>query len=939
MEHITILSIEVINFMCHSNLKINFEKMVTCIGGRNGSGKSAVMLALGALFGQTARELDRGSSFRNLIKTGTNQAIIRVKINNHKKYKKEKYGDFILIEKKIRESYSKITVSNHLGKIFNLKKNELEMIAETYSLKFDNPLNFLTQEASKKFLNVNSAKDLYDFYYVGTEFKNIDQDLEQSNCVLDELNEKMKEATEQLNLIDITLSGYLSELKYLEYDPDANLKKLENEEKWLSIEKDQNKIQTFQEEIRTIQNEIASIEAQRAIQTTILDKVFVEKNVEDQEEEKSRLEIQHHALLKEIEEYEREKVSIEQTISQIKFKNNTDDLNKQISSINESLQNKKEQLIRLEAIKDKAFEKMQSENQENQAKSERIYNYKKQIEYLKQNAFDSFKSKEADNVKKIRQEIAKSTFRDEIIGPLHEYISLKEHKWYKVVSIIFRKSLNNFIVFNNEDKITLYGIFNKLHLDYSVSQMRTKRAYSSLKVNPEFPTLLNIIDIKHPVVSNYLITMHNIEQLVLINDRVNAHKIVLRNPKYVDSVYTPSGDKIKLVNGSLSDFRQRDDGYYWFEDKFSKIKKYEMEMNSIEISNTCKDEYSIIINQIGSISSEIDSLEKALTKLIFELEAYSNLKENDTGNLEKRLKLLNNSISLLNTKKSALKQRLDEIETFIKNTKASNMNEKEKLKIEQDVAKVEIIKFDQSNMSCQYKIQSKTADIKTISKRIEAAMIGLGEKPKIIRDLESILKDRKVAIEFKQRIKEMSSKETLEQNISRLESKKVNLQTLKEKFEVSLKETKSIYEKRILKKEEIKFKNTNEAIESFKEYTSRSGYEGIMEIDHENKILDLKMKVHNSSVVGSKTTLSGGEKSFASICFLLSMWKCFKCPVKVLDEFDVFMDSVNRKNSIRSLLEFFKENMIQVILITPLDTSDLEHPDVDIKILRKPENL
>ena len=42
----TIKKMDIVNFMCHEHLEVNFDKNITFITGPNGSGKSAILTAL-----------------------------------------------------------------------------------------------------------------------------------------------------------------------------------------------------------------------------------------------------------------------------------------------------------------------------------------------------------------------------------------------------------------------------------------------------------------------------------------------------------------------------------------------------------------------------------------------------------------------------------------------------------------------------------------------------------------------------------------------------------------------------------------------------------------------------------------------------------------------------------------------------------------------------
>ena len=143
---------------------------------------------------------------------------------------------------------------------------------------------------------------------------------------------------------------------------------------------------------------------------------------------------------------------------------------------------------------------------------------------------------------------------------------------------------------------------------------------------------------------------------------------------------------------------------------------------------------------------------------------------------------------------------------------------------------------------------------------------------------------------------------------------------------------------RITKREEIKEFIGHNASKRFEELTLQRGYKGELIFDHENEELHIKLEVHNFGIAGSKETLSGGERSFAAMSLLFSLWPYISCPVIILDEFDVFMDDLNRKYIINKFVEYFRKSQNQVILITPLNTKDLEDKNVDILILNPPRD-
>ena len=108
---------------------------------------------------------------------------------------------------------------------------------------------------------------------------------------------------------------------------------------------------------------------------------------------------------------------------------------------------------------------------------------------------------------------------------------------------------------------------------------------------------------------------------------------------------------------------------------------------------------------------------------------------------------------------------------------------------------------------------------------------------------------------------------------------------------------------------------------------SERGFRGQLHIDHIKKEMDIAVEpdiTRRDGTGRSAKTLSGGEKSFSQICLLLSIWDAMGVPIRCLDEFDVFMDAVNRNTSVKLLIDGARHSTGgQFVLISPGVKSDI----------------
>ncbi|KAK9816925.1 hypothetical protein WJX72_007128 [[Myrmecia] bisecta] len=116
----------------------------------------------------------------------------------------------------------------------------------------------------------------------------------------------------------------------------------------------------------------------------------------------------------------------------------------------------------------------------------------------------------------------------------------------------------------------------------------------------------------------------------------------------------------------------------------------------------------------------------------------------------------------------------------------------------------------------------------------------------------------------------------------------------------------------------------------FNNLVAKKGHTGMIRLDREAKSLIIEMKIAGKAAKETETVkdlkqLSGGERSFTTVALALALGGFTNNPFRAMDEFDVFMDAVNRQVSMQSLFQTAIDMPeLQFIFLTPQDVGAVE---------------
>ena len=197
-----LLSIHMINFMKHDNLLIDLKPHANFITGRNGSGKSSILVALAVGLGSNTRLSGRGNNMGDLIKDGRNEATIIITIKNSPSgYRMDMYGDTIVVTRKITRSSSRFDIANLPKSSATQVREELNRILQFYNIQIDNPCSIMHQDTAREFIGTSTPQRKYDLFMRGTLLTRLTEDIHKIRSNIENVTrQKDDRLTEKVDL-------------------------------------------------------------------------------------------------------------------------------------------------------------------------------------------------------------------------------------------------------------------------------------------------------------------------------------------------------------------------------------------------------------------------------------------------------------------------------------------------------------------------------------------------------------------------------------------------------------------------------------------------------------------------------------------------------------------------------------------------------------------
>ncbi|XP_054035855.1 structural maintenance of chromosomes protein 6 [Dryobates pubescens] len=566
-------------------------------------------------------------------------------------------------------------------------------------------------------------------------------------------------------------------------------------------------------------------------------------------------------------------------------------------------------------------------------------------------------------------------FKQKPLGPLGAFIHPKDAELTLAIESCLKSLVQAFCCDNHSDERTLQQLMSKYYprgirpqIIVNKFQNKVYDVKHRAVCHPEFPSVLTALEVDHPMVANCLIDVRSIETVLLIKSSHKAREVMQHNrpPKNCKEAFTAEGDQVferryyssnylrpkflsQDLEAEISHLEKE------IETKRAQLAASQQRVNSIETEirqneghlqshRRRQKELQVKIRTTNAEIADLENMEEhhSVDIRVLEDEAQENkvkmeCVQNDMQQQSRKMEELKNILRIAENKLEEMKEKIHQVEEIagpikdelnqadseVENSKRCLQHYQSKQKehlacvkrhkellaarekeLEGKMAQARQIYPERIEVSRT--VKSLDAEMNRLRERINSESDRHGNRDEIIQQFH----------DAKQRYKDASSKvKHLKRFISLLD------EIMSQRFKIY---------KQFLRLLSLRCKIY------FEHLLRTRACSGQILFDHKNETLSITVqpREEDKAVLNDVRSLSGGERSFSTVCFILSLWSVTESPFRCLDEFDVYMDMVNRRIAMDMILKVADtQQHRQFILLTPQSMSSLPSTS-RIRILR-----
>ncbi len=607
-----------------------------------------------------------------------------------------------------------------------------------------------------------------------------------------------------------------------------------------------------------------------------------------------------------------------------------------------------------------------------QEKKHEIKSCERNIQECKTN-IDNLRKSSNDQIFRYGQQMAnlfrdieiyfqKGRFNLKPIGPIGMYIKPRNDEYSLAIEQCIGGYLSSFICANYQDEKVLQELAIK-HYGYGkkpsiITKDFNDALYDHRRQRPDnkdYPTVYEMLDIQDNVVANTLIDCCSIDSVFLLPNYETAKKLVEfgTGRQKIQQAYTINGDQFINQHSFKTYACSQKSPRIIIKSTDSAIQEY---LDKIE---QFKQRIPVIHENVQILNQELvknkqskDQNEKQLSQIRREINSLKNKLE-EVKNIQipepVDLAVYEEELNKIQIEKENISKQIESIET----NSGLSVNEFENAEIHKNKCDEEVKHYDatveelkSSHNRFTEERDTLQEEIKHYRKLLDDVLIKTNKIQDTLREHETELGLlTSAALECAERIETKRQAKIIEAEMTAIDNQIKQNEKLHGNEEeitknyLSKKETykqiqtdikkltafnKKLQDVLKLREEALSTLTESKAMRctiDFSNYLKTRNYNGFLKFDHQQQTLEVNVHPNKSKDAHEDRdvkSLSGGERSFSTVAFLLSLWSIVESPILFLDEFDVFMDQLNRKIVMELLLHSAKEKLNgQYVFLTP----------------------